>query len=158
MRNHRTDARTARAVSWGRRAAVARGTADLWRGDVRDGRGGDTGGRRRGQGESLVSIVIARSISDEAIQGGYPRRSGLLRFARDDDLVEVIAAHRSFGITALANSSMLRLANSSGITPNCGMTIRFSNPVWSRTRSIFSRTVRGLPITAVPLPINSSTV
>jgi hypothetical protein len=53
---------------------------------------------------------------------------------------------------------MLRRVRSFGSTPNCSIVTSRLTPVASRTRSMRSRTVRGLPTITVPLAINSSMV
>ena len=50
-------------------------------------------------------------------------------------------------MTSLANISILRLARSSGSTPNCNIGTRMPSPVLSRTSSIRARTVLALPMT-----------
>ena len=113
-------------------------------------------------GYGCVAKLLARAIADAATRRPRRRRrTDALSLPRRQfqrrrfphNRVPRQPFQRSFGITSPANISMLRRARSSGITPNCNNVIRMSKPVCSRTRSIFSRTVVGLPTTTVPLAI-----
>src|SRR5262249_939532 len=100
-------------------------------------------------GQAVVFVVAA----DEILSRMTVRHMSIA-----DGVDFVRLDHLKCGMTSEANISMLRLASGSDITPNCSMVIRFSAPVWSRTRASFSRTVFGLPMMAVPSPVSSSIV